>query len=232
MALGCSLLSCLLPPPSPASQGPGTQPRGLGPLHRPWETPSLPDSPEFLQQWGCGWGEGGCPHLSVSGRALTCSAQLQGRDLPPGVPGPPLLATPFHLPFTGSAHRTLGEQPPKCHYVPEASPSPELLLKPSDSSFLISILSGEPVHGEDRDLCQATLPGSARHLPQGRLTLELGVPSPTTMQGSGMQVRGQDCWARVLAPPPPCWVTWGWLLHLSVPQILHQCRQRVPESKA
>ena len=122
--------------------------------------------------------------------------------------------------------------------LPSATVCQKPLLHPSSSSshltagFLTSILSGEPVHGEDRGLCQAMQPGSARHLSQGWLTLELGVPSPAIVQGSGMQVRDQDCWARVLAPPPPCWVTWGWLLDLSVPQILHQCCQRVPESKA
>lgn len=174
-----------------------------------------------------GWGEGGCStYLSPGGPSPALSAQLQGRDIPPGVPGPP---SPGHT-VPSALYRkcpldTVGEQPPKCHCVPE----PLLHLSSSSShliaGFLISILSGEPVHGEDRDLCQAMQPGNARPLSQGWLTLELGVPSPTTVQGSGMQVQDQHCWARVLAPPPPCWVTWGWLLDLSVPQILHQCHQ-------
>lgn len=182
------------------------------------------------------WGEGGCSHLSVSRRAFTCcvcTAAGKGHPTWSSPPHPPHLATPFHLPFTGSAHWTLWES-----NLPSATVCQKPLLHPSSSSshltagFLTSVLSGEPVHGEDRGLCQAMQPGSARHLSQGWLTLELGVPSPAIVQGSGMQVRDQDCWARVLAPPPPCWVTWGWLLDLSAPQILHQCRQRVPESKA
>ena len=181
------------------------------------------------------WGEGGCSHLSVSRRAFTCCVcTAAGKGYPTW--SSPLPPSPGHT-FPSALYRKCPLDTGKAtSQVATVCQKP--LLHPSSSSshltagFLTSILSGEPVHGEDRGLCQSMQPGSARHLSQGWLTLELGVPSPAIVQGSGMQVRDQDCWARVLAPPPPCWVTWGWLLDLSVPQILHQCCQRVPESKA
>ena len=166
-------------------------------------------------------------HLSVSGGALTCSVCTAAGKGHPTWSSRPTLTWP-HLSICPLQEVPIGHCGRATSQVPlcaRAYPSPELILKPSDSRLPYLHPEWGASSRRRQGLVPGHQPGSARHLSQGWLTLELGVPSPTTVQGSGMQIQDQDCWARVLAPPPPCWVTWGWLLYLSVPQILHQCHQ-------
>lgn len=72
--------------------------------------------------------------------------------------------------------------------------------------FLFSILDGEP---------RAMQVGSGGHHPS-LAGSGVRVLSPSTLQCSGCGLWSKTA---VLAPYPPLWVTWGWLLSLSVPQF-------------